>query len=430
MRPEGRANPNQLADQIPAPRRRWPRLRETLVAAHRERFGRDADRDLYVGLQLTHSGRFARPHVKDRAGAARRLPPSRARPPVPGGRPPAQRRRPRPARATTSCARPRLAQRPASASSTSSTATATSATSCSARASAPGRYGGSFENRTRFLRERDRRDPRRRARARASPCGCPSSTPCPTARTRAAAAWPEASREGYDSAFGLLGGEDLDSALDDARALLRAARGAGRALDLHQRGQPVLQPARAAARALPAVRRLPRRRRTRCAASPARSRPRRGSKADFPRLVFVGSGYSYLQEWLPHVAPARRARAGTPTSSGLGRMVLSYPDLPADVLAGTAAPPQGHLPHLQRLHERAAHRPRLRLLSRSTRSTPRIPTRSGCARPRRPWRERGSGAKPLATPRPDGGGERRLPRPLLDRRASRSTGCRSSTTSS
>src|SRR2546429_418323 len=41
-------------------------LRETLVAAHRERFGANADGDLYVGLQLTHSGRHARPDVHDR----------------------------------------------------------------------------------------------------------------------------------------------------------------------------------------------------------------------------------------------------------------------------------------------------------------------------------------------------------------------------
>ena len=39
-------------------------LRETLVAEHRQRHGRSDD--LLVGLQLTHSGRFARPNDKDR----------------------------------------------------------------------------------------------------------------------------------------------------------------------------------------------------------------------------------------------------------------------------------------------------------------------------------------------------------------------------
>jgi hypothetical protein len=47
----------------------------------------------------------------------------------------------------------------------------------------------------------------------------------------------------------------------------------------------------------------------------------------------VGSGYSYLQEWLPHVGQCV-LREGGADFIGLGRMVLSYPDLPADVLAG------------------------------------------------------------------------------------------------
>ena len=50
-------------------------------------------------------------------------------------------------------------------------------------------------------------------------------------------------------------------------------------------------------------------------------------------LCFVGSGYSYLQEWLPQVAQAV-VRTGGADAVGLGRMVLSYPQLPRDVLAG------------------------------------------------------------------------------------------------
>ena len=56
-------------------------------------------------------------------------------------------------------------------------------------------------------------------------------------------------------------------------------------------------------------------------------------KARHPDLIVVGSGYSYLQEWLPNVGQAA-VRAGMVDSVGLGRMMLSYPDLPADVLAG------------------------------------------------------------------------------------------------
>jgi 2,4-dienoyl-CoA reductase-like NADH-dependent reductase (Old Yellow Enzyme family) len=56
-------------------------------------------------------------------------------------------------------------------------------------------------------------------------------------------------------------------------------------------------------------------------------------KALHPDLTLVGSGYSYLQEWLPNVGQ-RVIRDGQADFIGLGRMVLSYPDLPADVLAG------------------------------------------------------------------------------------------------
>ncbi len=56
-------------------------------------------------------------------------------------------------------------------------------------------------------------------------------------------------------------------------------------------------------------------------------------KARHPGLAIVGSGYSYLQDWLPNVAQAV-VRGGGADFIGLGRMVLSYPELPADVIAG------------------------------------------------------------------------------------------------
>ena len=59
----------------------------------------------------------------------------------------------------------------------------------------------------------------------------------------------------------------------------------------------------------------------------------RACKARFPALCLVGTGYSYLQEWLAHVAQHEVA-AGHVDFVGLGRMVLSYPELPRDVLAG------------------------------------------------------------------------------------------------
>ena len=54
-------------------------------------------------------------------------------------------------------------------------------------------------------------------------------------------------------------------------------------------------------------------------------------KAQFPDLILVGTAYSYLQEFLPHVCQ-NLVRDKKVDFIGLGRMVLSYPDLPADVL--------------------------------------------------------------------------------------------------
>lgn len=56
-------------------------------------------------------------------------------------------------------------------------------------------------------------------------------------------------------------------------------------------------------------------------------------KADHPDMILVGSGYSYLQDWLANVGQAA-VREGMVDSIGLGRMVLSYHDLPSDTLAG------------------------------------------------------------------------------------------------
>jgi 2,4-dienoyl-CoA reductase-like NADH-dependent reductase (Old Yellow Enzyme family) len=59
----------------------------------------------------------------------------------------------------------------------------------------------------------------------------------------------------------------------------------------------------------------------------------RALKQEFPDLFMVGTAYTYLQEFFPYVAQAA-VREGWIDSVGLGRMVLSYPDLPADLLTG------------------------------------------------------------------------------------------------
>jgi 2,4-dienoyl-CoA reductase-like NADH-dependent reductase (Old Yellow Enzyme family) len=54
-------------------------------------------------------------------------------------------------------------------------------------------------------------------------------------------------------------------------------------------------------------------------------------KKRFPDMTVVGTAYSYFQDYLPHVAQWA-VRTGRTDSVGLGRMVLSYPTLPRDVL--------------------------------------------------------------------------------------------------
>ena len=95
IRHDGRANPNQLM-LTPATQASIAGLRETLVSAHRERFGPNADGDLYLGLQLTHSGRFARPGRVGQVGAAGCVSPSHSRQTIRRGRARADRRRDRP----------------------------------------------------------------------------------------------------------------------------------------------------------------------------------------------------------------------------------------------------------------------------------------------------------------------------------------------
>ena len=52
-----------------------------------------------------------------------------------------------------------------------------------------------------------------------------------------------------------------------------------------------------------------------------------------PGMLVVGSGFTCLQEFLPNAAEYALARGET-DFAGIGRMVLSYPEICADVLAG------------------------------------------------------------------------------------------------
>lgn len=56
-------------------------------------------------------------------------------------------------------------------------------------------------------------------------------------------------------------------------------------------------------------------------------------KRRFPNLLVVGSAYTYLQEFLPHVAQAA-VREGWVDFVGVGRMILSYPEFLWDASEG------------------------------------------------------------------------------------------------
>ena len=55
--------------------------------------------------------------------------------------------------------------------------------------------------------------------------------------------------------------------------------------------------------------------------------------------VLIGTAYSYLQEYLPHVAQYV-VRHGWTDMIGLGRMTLSYPDMLVDATAKGAVTPK------------------------------------------------------------------------------------------
>jgi 2,4-dienoyl-CoA reductase-like NADH-dependent reductase (Old Yellow Enzyme family) len=201
------------------------------------------------------------------------------------------------------------------------------------RAPRPGRYGGSLENRTRFL-ARSSRDPRHacpglRHRRRLS-----AFDMVPFRKSESGVGVPEEVRDAVRSAFGFLdsGAEDLDAALSGARALLSLFEGIGVRWVCITAGSPYYNPhMQRPALFPPSDGYLP-------PEDPlvgvARQIAATASlKKRFPALAIVGSAYSYLQEWLPHVAQ-HNVRHGMTDFVGLGRMVLSYPDLPADVLAG------------------------------------------------------------------------------------------------
>lgn len=194
-----------------------------------------------------------------------------------------------------------------------------------------GRYGGSFENRTRYLRN--------------IVAGIREAAPglgigirlsafdlLPFKKGPAGAGIPESAEE-YPFAFGgKSNGLELD--LTETKALLSLAESLGIQLVCITGGSPYYNPhLMRPALFPPSDGYLP-------PEDPLLGVKRQIDvtnelKQAFPELVIIGSGYSYLQEWLPHVAQYV-LRNGMADSVGFGRMVLSYPTMPADMLEGRA----------------------------------------------------------------------------------------------
>jgi 2,4-dienoyl-CoA reductase-like NADH-dependent reductase (Old Yellow Enzyme family) len=135
--------------------------------------------------------------------------------------------------------------------------------------------------------------------------------------------------------FGIVGSDDgLEAALEDARGVLKMLDGLGVKWICVTAGSPYYNPHVQRPAIFPPL----------DGYEPPED-PLRGVarqiratallKRAFPGMVFVGSAYSYLQEWLPHVAQ-HAVSEGLTDFVGLGRIALSYPDLPADVLAGAS----------------------------------------------------------------------------------------------
>jgi 2,4-dienoyl-CoA reductase-like NADH-dependent reductase (Old Yellow Enzyme family) len=329
--PDGRANPNQLMmnpDTLPE----LAKLRETLVSEHRAHHGRTDD--LLIGLQLTHSGRFAKPNDK-----------KRMEPRILYRHPVLDRK------FGLGPDYPVLTDSEVSAIIEAMIRGAKLAADIGfdfvdvkhchgylgheflSAVDRPGLYGGSWENRTRYLREIVQGiravAPKLGIGVRVSVADFVPFRPGPDG-TGEPEPFPGST---YPYAFGGDGtgtGIDLTEPIRFMRLLVDlgiklvcTTLGSPYYCPHLQRPavfppsdgyQPPEEPFLGVARHLDITAKL---------------------KAAAPELLFVGSGYSYLQEWLPYVGQAV-VRQGMADFVGLGRLVLSYPELPADVLAGRA----------------------------------------------------------------------------------------------
>jgi 2,4-dienoyl-CoA reductase-like NADH-dependent reductase (Old Yellow Enzyme family) len=328
VRHDGRANPNQLALN----RETYPEiaaLRTSLVSAHRERFGDSSD--LLIGLQLTHSGRFARPTHHDQL-----------EPKILYHHPMLdQKYHVAPDQALFSDEEiTRLIDDFVQAAVLAQNAgfDFVDIKHCHgylgheflSAVDREGHYGGSFENRTRFLREIVAGI---RAEAPGLDLGVRLSAFdwIPFRPGADGAGEPEMVGTNYRYAFG---GDSTGIGIDltEPFAFLDLLASLDIQLVCITAGSPYYTPhIQRPALFPPSDGYLP-------PEDPLAGVARQIAvtaqlKAHRPDLIYVGSGYSYLQEWLPHVAQYV-IRTGKTDFVGLGRMILSYPELASDVLMG------------------------------------------------------------------------------------------------
>jgi 2,4-dienoyl-CoA reductase-like NADH-dependent reductase (Old Yellow Enzyme family) len=329
VRHDGRANPNQLMineknlGDIAT-------LREALIKAHETHFGRSDD--LLVGLQLTHSGRFSRPNRKDLL-----------EPKILYHHPLLDRKFNLSAEilllSDSEVAQlvddfvkaAGLAQRAGFAFVDIKHCHGYLGHEFLSAVDRSGRYGGSFENRTRFLRE--------------VVAGIRAKVPGLEIGVRLSAidfipfhSGPEGvgqpekcDARNYRYAFGG-DGTGLGIDLTEPRAFLDLLASLKIELACISAGSPYYNPhIQRPALFPPSDGYLP-------PEDPLVGVARQIDvttklKQYRPDLTFVGTGYTYLQEWLPHVAQCV-IRTGQTDFVGIGRMALTYPELVADVLVG------------------------------------------------------------------------------------------------
>ncbi|MEX0670110.1 MAG: NADH:flavin oxidoreductase [Pirellulales bacterium] len=328
---EGRANPNQLC--APAcGRAGFATLLAALRDAHRAAHGRDDD--LVVALQLTHSGRFSKPTPSGRVPRiAFHHPLLDARHDVDPANP---------ACLVCDADVERLIDAYVAAARDADAAgfDMVDLKAChgyliheflSARRRA-GPWGGDFAGRTRLLRtlvERVRAEcPRLTIGVRLSLF---DTVPWQMVDGRGAP-FPFSDALPYDCGFGVDEHDPLRIDLTEPIALLEMLRDLGVAAVNLSAGSPYTVPHITRPAAFPPSDGYP------PPEDPLAGVWRqidaaRQAKAAVPDLVMVGSGYTYLQDFVVHAAQAAVGR-GWIDAVGLGRMVLSYPTLPADSLAG------------------------------------------------------------------------------------------------